>query len=94
MAETVFTHDEAASRYELHEGDQLVSVLDYRDNGSTVAFTRTFTIPSHRGHGHAAELTEKAVEDVASRGGRTIQPVCWFVSDWFDAHPERADLLA
>jgi predicted GNAT family acetyltransferase len=88
-----FTNDRAASRYELRRGDQLVSVLDYRDNGRAVALTRAFTIPAHRGHGYAAVITERAVEEIAAAGDRTVLPVCWYVADWFAAHPERADLI-
>ena len=32
----------------------LVSVLDYRDDGRTVAMTRAYTVPTFRGHGYAA----------------------------------------
>ena len=32
-----FTHEPDASRYTLHRGNDLVSVLDYRDDGRTVA---------------------------------------------------------
>lgn len=88
-----FTNDEAASRYELRRGDVLVSVLDYRDNGRTVALTRAFTVPTHRGHGYAAAITERAVEDIERAGGRTVLPVCWYVADWFADHPEHAGVL-
>lgn len=93
VTELTFTKDTAASRYELRRGDELVSVLDYRDNGRTVALTRAFTIPTYRGHGYAAVITERAVEDIAQLGDRTILPVCWYVADWFADNPDRADLL-
>lgn len=93
MTELTFTNDRAASRYELRRGDELVSVLDYRDNGRSVALTRAFTIPSHRGHGYAAVITERAVDEIEAAGDRTVLPVCWYVADWFAAHPERAGVL-
>nr|WP_246286100.1 GNAT family N-acetyltransferase [Microbacterium pseudoresistens] len=71
----------------------LVSVLDYRDDGRTVALTRAFTIPTFRGHGYAARVVEGAVDDIAAMGDRLIDPVCWYVADWFTAHPERSHLL-
>ncbi|MGO1956203.1 GNAT family N-acetyltransferase [Microbacterium sp.] len=90
----MFANDAAASRYELRRGDELLSVLDYRDNGTDVALVRAFTNPAHRGHGYAAVVTERAVEEIAARGDRTVSPVCWYVADWFRDHPDRQELLA
>ncbi|GAA4342810.1 GNAT family N-acetyltransferase [Microbacterium rhizosphaerae] len=93
MAPFRFTDEKDASRYTLHDGDDLVSVLDYRDDGRTVVMTRAFTIPTFRGHGYAGELVERAVAHLEEAGDREIIPMCWYVSDWFDAHPERAGIL-
>ena len=89
----VLTREGDASRYTLTHDGALVSVLDYRDDGHTVALTRAFTIPTFRGSGYAAVLVEGAVDDIAAQGDRRIDAVCWYVADWFAAHPERADLL-
>lgn len=95
---TTVTRNDAASRYELHEGETLLAVLDYRDNGTAVSLTRAFTVPAHRGQGHAATVTAGAVEDIEARGGaaggRQVVPMCWYVAQWFDEHAERAHLLA
>jgi predicted GNAT family acetyltransferase len=88
-----FTDETDASRYTLHRGDELVSVLDYRDDGRTIAMTRAYTIPTHRGHGYAGELVERAVAMLEQRGDREVIPVCWYVADWFGAHPDRAGIL-
>ena len=89
----VFLDEKDASRYTLTRGGELLSVLDYRDDGSTVAMTRAYTIPNHRGRGYAALVTEHAIADVEARGDRRIVPVCWYVADWFDAHPDKRHLL-
>ncbi|WP_243232731.1 GNAT family N-acetyltransferase [Microbacterium sp. CIAB417] len=89
----VLTDEKDASRYALLRDGQLVSVLDYRDDGSTIALTRAFTVPTFRGQGHAARIVEGAVADIASRGDRTVDAVCWYVADWFEAHPEHRGLL-
>ncbi len=94
MSEFIFANEPDASRYTLHLGDDLVSVLDYRDDGHTVAMTRAYTVPPFRGHGYAGELVERAVADLRSRGDRAVLPVCWYVSDWFAAHPEHSGILA
>ncbi len=70
-----------------------MSVLDYRDDGRTIALTRAYTIPNFRGRGHAARVVAGAVTDIESRGGRQVDPVCWYVAEWFQAHPEHAGLL-
>ncbi len=89
-----FTDAVEQSRFELRDAGELVSVLDYRINGDTIALTRAFTNPAKRGSGYAAIVTERAVDAIESAGERRVSPVCWYVADWFDAHPERAKLLA
>lgn len=88
-----FANEPGASRYTLHRGDDLVSVLDYRDDGHTVAMTRAYTVPPFRGNGYAGVLVDRAVADLESRGDRDVQPVCWYVADWFDANPARRGIL-
>jgi predicted GNAT family acetyltransferase len=94
VTELRFTHEPDASRYTLHRGDDLVSVLDYRDDGRTVAMTRAYTVPTFRGHGYAGELVDRAVAELERSGSRTVIPVCWYVADWFAAHPGRSGILA
>ncbi|MBA8815288.1 hypothetical protein FHX48_000340 [Microbacterium halimionae] len=94
MTTMTFTNEPDESRYTLRRGDDLVSVLDYRDDGHTLAMTRAYTIPTFRGQGYAADIVERAVTDVEASGVRAVSPVCWYVAEWFDAHPERAGVLA
>lgn len=89
----IVTDEKDASRYTLTRDGVLVSVLDYRDDGRTIALTRAYTIPNFRGRGHAARVVAGAVADIESRGGRQVDPVCWYVAEWFQAHPEHAGLL-
>ena len=93
MTDLRFTDEKDASRYTLHRGDDLVSVLDYRDDGRSLALTRAYTVPTFRGHGYAGELVARALADIAGRGDRPVLPVCWYVAEWFEAHPEHAGLL-
>ena len=86
-------HDAARRRYLLKIDGQVASSLEYADNGSTVSMTNTFTNPPFRRRGLAAVLVEHAVDEVAAQGKRVV-PMCWYVAEWFEAHPERADLLA
>ncbi|MET0812814.1 MAG: GNAT family N-acetyltransferase [Microbacterium sp.] len=93
MTELRFTHESDASRYTLHRGDDLVSALDYRDDGRTVAMTRAYTVPTFRGHGYAGVVVDKAVAELEAKGDREVIPVCWYVADWFAEHPDRAGIV-
>ena len=87
------THEPDASRYTLIVDGQLAVVADYRINGDAISFHHTFTQPNLRGRGLAGEVVEFAVDDVEKNSDRRIVPMCWYVADWFEAHPERAALL-
>lgn len=89
-----FAHEPDARRYAMHLDGSLVAVLDYRINGGRISFNHTFTNPQHRGKGYAGQLVEFAVNDVEQNADLSIVPMCWYVGDWFAAHPERAGLLA
>jgi predicted GNAT family acetyltransferase len=93
VTDLAFAHEPDASRYALRRGDELVSVLDYRDDGRTVVMTRAYTVPTFRGSGYAAELVDRAVAQLERQGGRTIVPMCWYVADWFAANPGRSGIL-
>jgi len=90
---TEFFHEEDANRYVLRINGQLIAIVDYRINGNAISFTRTFTTPSHRGQGYAAEITNFAATDVETNSTRHIIPMCWYVGEWFDKNPDRAGLL-
>ncbi len=81
-------------RWAALDGDQLVGALDYREQAGSIALTHTFTRPDRRGQGIAARLVQHAVDEIDQEGDRRIVPTCWYVADWFAAHPDRAELLA
>lgn len=88
-----FEHDATEHRWVGLIDGQVVTALDYADDGRVVSMTRTFTNPPFRGRGLAAQVVERAV-DAAAEQGRRVRPMCWYVAAWFEQHPERADLLA
>lgn len=67
-------NEQDAARYTLTRDGALVSVLDYRDDGRTIALTRAFTIPTFRANGYAAEIVAGAVADIEARGDRKVNP--------------------
>ncbi|GAB2459377.1 putative GNAT family acetyltransferase [Conyzicola lurida] len=88
-----FENQPDSNRYALRDGDELVAVLDYASNGTAISLTRAFTTPARRGKGFAAELVEYAVDDIEATSDLRIIPMCWYVGEWFDKHPERHGLL-
>ena len=88
-----FANETDANRYVLRDGDELLAVLDYASNGQAISLTRAFTSPAHRGRGLAAEIVEHAVDDIERASELRVIPMCWYVGEWFDKHPERASLL-
>jgi len=93
MAEHRFNDNPDARRYELHIDGELIGTADYAVSGDTVAITRVFTRPTHRGQGLAYLTTEYAVDRIVA-DGRKVVPVCWVAERWFNDHPERADARA
>jgi len=90
---TRFTHDDDASRYSLTVDGAVVAVLDYRSNGSSISLNHTYTQPAHRGKGYAAQLVTYAIDDIEANSALRVVPMCWYVADWFEANPDRAELL-
>lgn len=86
-------HEPDASRYVLKDRGQIVALAEYSINGHSISFHHTYTQPARRGHGYAADVVEYAVNDVETTSDRRILPMCWYVAEWFDRHPERSALL-
>lgn len=88
-----FAHEPDAHRYVLTIDGQLVAVADYVVNGSSISFNHTYTNPKQRGHGYAGEVVQFAMDDVQTTTDLRVLPMCWYVAEWFDKHPERGGLL-
>ena len=86
-----FQHD--AGRWSGLVDGAVVTALDTVDDGRVVAMVRTVTNPPFRGRGYAAEIVAHAVAE-AEAAGRRVRPMCWYVEQWFDQHPEHRHLLA
>ncbi|MFB2596946.1 GNAT family N-acetyltransferase [Herbiconiux sp. P17] len=88
-----FSHDAEQHRYSLRVDGALASAVDYVVNDDTISFTHTFTDPKKRGQGLAGEIVTFAIDDVETTTPYRVVPMCWYVGQWFDRHPERAGLL-
>jgi uncharacterized protein len=88
-----FVNEPDRKRYVLRVDGQIASVVDYAIHGTSISFHHTYTAPHQRGKGLAAEIVQYAVNDVEATTDLHIVPMCWYVGEWFDQHPERAGVL-
>ena len=86
-------NNEERARYELVRDGHVVAIADYVVRGDTVLLVHTEVQPDLRGRGLGAVLIRKTLDDVR-RSGRTVVPICWFVAEFIDSHPEYGDLVA
>lgn len=86
-------HQPDQHRYALTRDGRVVAVADYAINGNSISFHHTYTQPQYRNQGLAAEVVEFAMNDVEQHSTRRVVPMCWYVADWFEAHPDRRHLL-
>lgn len=85
-------HDTRTGRYTLTLGGKEVGIADYRVHGDTLLFTHTEINPAFRHGGLGGALIKGALDDVAAHSTRRVMPLCPFVADWIDAHPEYSEL--
>jgi predicted GNAT family acetyltransferase len=84
----------AESRYELTvRGETAIAAYDLDTDSGVIAFTHTAVPAALGGQGVATRLIDGAIADVDARKLK-VRPLCSFVADWFDRHPEKADMLA
>ena len=87
------TRDNAAEqRYELVDGDAVVALADYRDQGTVRVLPHVETDPAHRGQGLAGQVVAFALEDIRAQG-MTVVPACPFAAQYVNEHPEYQDLV-
>ena len=88
----VVDHPEA-HRYEVRDREGTVlGFSQYRVSGDVVVFTHTEVDDAQEGQGLGSRLVRGALDDVRA-GGRRIRPLCPFVKEYVDRHPEYADLV-
>ena len=78
--------NEARSRFELHEADELIGFASYVVEDGQVVFVETVIDPERRGSGLGQMLVRAAVERVRARG-EVPAARCPFVAAYLDSHP-------
>lgn len=80
------------SRYELEVSGE-TAIADYRLEGDTLLITHTHTPPALRGQGIAGRLVAGLLSDVRARGLK-VRPLCSYVVDYLERHPDQKDLVS
>jgi predicted GNAT family acetyltransferase len=85
-------HDDDRDRFAAYEGETVVAVLAFEDEGGVRDLRSTVVAPDRSGRGIGSAIVRFALEDSRARGLK-IRPTCWFVRGYVERHPEYADLL-
>lgn len=80
-------------RYELHQEERLVAILEYHQDGEVLDLYHTETLHGLEGRGLAGTLVEASFDDIKARGLK-VRPVCSFVRVKLATRSDRDQLLA
>ena len=86
-------HVPERSRYELRLGNEILGLAAYHLRDSRIVFTHTEVEPALQGKGLGRRLARAALDD-ARRQGLTVVPLCPFIADFVERHPDYQSLLA
>lgn len=86
------TDEPTRSRFELHDGDELVGWLDYRPAGQSVILAHT-EVTGEEGKGYGGALVRGALEGLDA-AGKTAIPTCPFAAAYIHRNPELARYVA
>jgi uncharacterized protein len=75
------------------ESGVMVGMVTYQLTSNIIVYTHTEVSPEHEGKGIAGQLA-KAVMDDARERGRTVVPICPYISKWLEKHTEYDDVVA
>ena len=91
-----FTVTELPERERFEARDEtgaLAGVVTYQMTGPIIIYTHTQVTPEFEGQG-AGSVLARAVMDDAKARGRTVVPMCPFLAEWLDKHPEYNAIVA
>jgi predicted GNAT family acetyltransferase len=75
------------------ESGAMVGMVTYQLTGEIIVYTHTEVFPEYEGQGIASTLAKTVMDDARERG-RTVVPLCPYISKWLEKHPEYDDVVA
>ena len=81
-------------RFEAYVGGELAGFAEYQLAQRLFVFTHTEVEDRFEGRGVGSAIARAALEDVRDTGTRQVLPLCPFIKEWIDKHPDYQDLLA
>ena len=75
------------------EDGQVAGFVTYQLTGHIIAYTHTEVSPQFEGKGVASTLARAVMGDARQRG-RTVVPICPYLSGWLEKHHEYDDIVA
>ena len=82
-----------ADRYELHDGDELLSFAPYSEVDGVVVMPHVETRVQHRGNGYSSALMAGVVDDLRARQLR-IDAQCWVAREYVTGLDDADELTA
>lgn len=81
------------NRYEARIGGLLAGFAAYQLGDDRITFVHTEVDTKFEGKGVGSALARYALDDVRSRGGRTVVPLCPFIEAWIGKHPDYRSMV-
>ncbi|SCG34347.1 GNAT family N-acetyltransferase [Micromonospora coxensis] len=75
------------------ETGALAGLVTYQLTGAIIAYTHTEVGAEFEGRGVGSTLARAVLDDARARG-RTVVPICPFISEWLGKHPEYDGIVA
>jgi uncharacterized protein len=75
------------------EAGELAGIVTYQLTDNIIVYTHTEVKPAYEGQGVGSRLARAVMEDAVAKG-RTVVPVCPFLSEWLTKHHEYDSVVA
>jgi uncharacterized protein len=79
-------------RFEMHDDGKLAGFARYARRPGRIFFVHTEIDPAFEGRGLGSQLASAALDATRATGGRIV-PLCPFIANYVERHPEYADLV-
>jgi uncharacterized protein len=80
------------NRYDAFVDGELAGFSDYELSDGVITFTHTEVDDAFEGHGVGSALVRQSLDQVRASGTLRVRPLCPFVRDWIEQHPDYQDL--